>query len=90
MTSTAQSALQWQAAEETAKRITRNWDKPGEPGVQSPFSTVKLSVVSRPADWQISAPQYLLVSILLSAMPQSRNIFFHPGFAEKPCRSFGE
>ncbi|MCR9001324.1 serine hydrolase domain-containing protein [Rahnella perminowiae] len=32
MTSTAQSALQWQAAEETAKRITRNWDKPGEPG----------------------------------------------------------
>lgn len=26
------SDLQWQAAEATAKRITKNWDKPGEPG----------------------------------------------------------
>lgn len=26
------SALDWQAAEATAKRITGNWDKPGEPG----------------------------------------------------------
>ncbi|MBU9820275.1 beta-lactamase family protein [Rahnella sp. BCC 1045] len=32
MTSTAQSALQWQAAETTAKRITEKWNKPGEPG----------------------------------------------------------
>src|SRR5471032_3166475 len=32
MTSTAQSALQWQAAEAAAKRITGSWNQPGEPG----------------------------------------------------------
>lgn len=32
MTSTTQSALQWQAAETVAKRITESWNKPGEPG----------------------------------------------------------